>query len=171
MHKTLYEHIPHEHVHRNSNRVHEQEQMRASLNQRIALLLARSVSSMFTAYLFTLLAFVGLAGLLGWLNPFVFLLTTWISQQFLQLVYLPILSVESSVIERKQHIQAEETYQTEIHILHNQEQMELHANAQDAKLIEIEERQIRIEEKQDRILTRLEQLPVPKTAKKTEVAK
>lgn len=152
----LYEHEVHPHAIYNANRLHEQEQMRGSFNQRFAVLLTNSVSSMWAAYIFTVLALLGLFGLLGWLNPFVFLLTTWISQQFIQLVCLPILGVSQSVIERKQEIQSEEMFKTAQNSFHDIEQIVKHLDEQDKAILQI--------------LTRLEQMPAPKT-KKTEVVK
>ena len=117
--------------------VHEHLKSHDGFNTRIAVLLTKSVGSMWTAYIFTLLAFVGLFGLLGWLNPFTFLLTTWISQQFLQLVFLPILSVGQSVLGKHQELVTEETAKNTRALLHQIMQVAKHLGAQDEQLLSI----------------------------------
>src|ERR1700693_5011408 len=108
----LYHHVPHEHKVRNVNRAHAAEIAAAGFNTRLAVELTRSVGTMWTAYIFTTLSVIGLLGLLGLLNPFVFLLTTWISQQFLQLVLLPVIMVGQNVLGRKAELLAEEQFTT-----------------------------------------------------------
>lgn len=131
----LYSHTEHPHTARNVNLLHAFELKSSGFNQRFAVTLTKTVSSMWAAYLFAVLALLGLFGLLGWLSPFVFLLTTWISQQFLQLVFLPILAVGQDVLSRHQELQAEETYQTTMKIFHESEQMRLHMDAQDQEIL------------------------------------
>jgi len=165
----LYEHEAHPHLIHNANRLHEQERMQGNFNQRFAVLLTKSVSSMSAAYLFTVLALIGLFGLFGWLNPFVFLLTTWISQQFIQLVCLPILGVSQSVIERKQEIQAEEQFKTTQNSFHDIEQIVNHLNMQDAELLKQDEI---LSKQNDMMLQILQRLDKPARAtKKSEVVK
>src|SRR5258708_14930394 len=89
--RVLFRNEPHQYQPRNVNLLHETEQAASGFNTRLAVALTQGTGTMWTAYAFTVLAFIGLFGLLGWLNPFVFLLTTWISQQFLQLVLLPLI--------------------------------------------------------------------------------
>lgn len=100
------------HEPRNVNTLHKVEQGEAGFNQRLAVLLTRLVGTMPTAYFFAALAFVGLCGILGLLNPVVILLVTWLSQTFLQLVFLPILSVGQNVLGRHAELLAEEQYRT-----------------------------------------------------------
>lgn len=135
MSRTLYRHQPHPYQPKNPNATHQAEQHAAGFNTWLAVAITRLVGNMWTAYCFTLLSLIGLLGLLGWLNPFTFLLATWLSQQFLQLVFLPILSVGQGTLSRKQEIQADETYQTAMKIYHNDAQMTEHLKAQDAELV------------------------------------
>jgi nitrate reductase NapE component len=133
---TLFEHAEHPHIPTNPNEIHKAEQSNASLNERIAVTLTRYVSTMQCAYFFVVIALVGLFGLLGWLNPFVFLLMTWLSQQFLQLVFLPILSVGQGVLSRQQAIQADETHNVALKNAHDIAQIAEHLATQDKELIE-----------------------------------
>lgn len=133
----LYRHIPHWHTPRNVNEVHKAKQQAAGFNQRLAVALTKSVGSMWTAYIFTALAFVGLFGLLGWLNPFTFLLATWLSQQFLQLVFLPVLAVGQSVLSKHQELQADEMFATTQKSFHDVEEIMKHLDAQDKVILEI----------------------------------
>src|SRR6266852_1920723 len=95
--RVLFRHEPHQHQPRNVNLLHETEQAESGFNTRLAVALTKGVGTMWTAYIFTVLAIIGLLGLLGWLNPFTFLLATWVSQQFLQLVLLPVIMVGQNV--------------------------------------------------------------------------
>src|SRR5579859_8042012 len=74
----LFQHEPHRHQPRNVNLLHEAEKACADFNTRLAVALTKYTGTMWAAYIFTVLAVLGLFGLLNWLNPFVFLLTTWI---------------------------------------------------------------------------------------------
>jgi len=134
---TLYEHIKHLHTPRNVNDTHKAEQEASGVNTRVAVTLTKAVGTMWMAYLFTVLALVGLFGLLGWLNPFVFLLATWVSQQFAQLVLLPIIMVGQNVLSRHSELQAEEAFQTTMKSYHDTEQIIEHLNKQDEKILEI----------------------------------
>lgn len=135
MSSSLYNPCPHPHTARNINVAHEIEQSRAGLNARLAVALTKTVGTMECAYVFAGLACVGLAGILGLLNPVVILLVAWISQTFIQLVFLPILSVGQGVLGRKQELQAEEQFHTTVKIFHDVEQIMQHLSAQDAELL------------------------------------
>ena len=128
--------VPVRHPHQPKN-VNEQHKAERSFNTRLAVLLTKSVGTMWMAYAFTILAVVGLLGLLGFLNPFTFLLTTWISQQFLQLVFLPVLAVGQSVLGRHAELLAEEQFNTTMRTYHDLEQVMLHLDKQDEKILEI----------------------------------
>jgi hypothetical protein len=132
---TLFQYQPHPHETRNPNLLHEAEIAVAAFNQRLAFKLAGLVDSMWTTYIFTCISFAGLLGLLGWLNPFIFLLMTWLSQQFLQLVYLPIITVKQGIQERKVYLQVEESYKNTIMMQHNLKQIADHLVEQDKELI------------------------------------
>jgi uncharacterized membrane protein len=131
----LFHREPHQHQPRNVNMILAAEQAAEGFNTRLAVALTRHTGTMWTAYIFTVLAFIGLFGLLGWLNPFVFLLTTWISQQFLQLVLLPVIMVGQNVLGRKSELQADEQFNTTMSTYHDIEQVMLHLCAQDAELL------------------------------------
>jgi uncharacterized membrane protein len=130
----------HGHVPRNVNVLHAAEQSVAGANTKIAVTLTRWVGSMWAAYIFTGLALIGLLGLLGWLNPFTFLLTTWASQQFAQLVLLPIIMVGQNVLGRHAELMAEEQFETTQRSYHDIEQIIEHLNKQDEKILEILEK-------------------------------
>jgi len=133
--RALFQHEPHQHQPRNVNLLHAAEQAAAGFNTRLAVGLTQSVGTMWTAYVFTVLAVIGLFGLLGWLNPFTFLLATWVSQQFLQLVLLPVIMVGQNVLGRKSELQADEQFNTTMSTYHDIEQIMQHLLAQDAELL------------------------------------
>ena len=105
-----YEHQPYQP--RNIKLLYEAEQKAAGVNTRIAVVLTKSVGTMWTAYTFMALAVVGLMAILGLLSPIVALLVVWISQTFLQLTLLPIIMVGQNVLGRKSELQAEEQFNT-----------------------------------------------------------
>ncbi|HEY7416628.1 MAG TPA: hypothetical protein VH593_15675 [Ktedonobacteraceae bacterium] len=129
---------------------HQEELASSNWNTRIAVMLTKAVGTMWTAYIFVVLALIGLFGLLGWLNPFVFLLATWTSQQFLQLVFLPILSVGQNVLNRHNEIQSEEQYHATLNTYQDSEEVkklltDLQSTVSTLVEILLEERQARKE--------------------------
>jgi hypothetical protein len=133
--RVLFRHEPHQHQPRNVNLLMEAEQATAGFNTRVAVALTKGVGTMWTAYFFSLLAFVGLLGLLNLLNPITFLLATWVSQQFLQLVLLPVIMVGQNVLGRKAELQSDEQFNTTMSTYHDIEQIMQHLAAQDAELL------------------------------------
>ncbi len=135
--QTLFSHQKHPHQPKNVNALVRAEQAAAGFNVKLAVLLTDGTGTMWTAYIFCALAFIGLLGLLGLLNPFVFLLTTWLSQQFLQLVLLPVIMVGQSVLSRHSELLAEEQFSTTQHMFHDIGQIMQHLDAQDEKILAI----------------------------------
>ena len=80
--------------------------MVGQFNTRLAVMITRSVGTMWAAYVFTLIAFGGgVAVLTG--NVFLTALSVLISQTFLQLVLLPVIMVGQNVISASQDARAE----------------------------------------------------------------
>lgn len=131
----LFEHKKHPHIPINVNDLHAAEQRVAGINTKIAVTLTRWVGSMTCAWVFTGIAIIGLFGLLGLLNPFIFLLMQWLSQQFLQLVLLSIIMVGQAVLGHKQELQAEEQFNFTEKSYHDIEQIMKHLEAQDSELL------------------------------------
>jgi uncharacterized membrane protein len=154
--RVLFRHEPHQHQPRNINSLHEAEKAAAGFNTRLAVLLTQYTGTMWTAYIFTVLALIGLLGLFNLLNPFVFLLTTWISQQFLQLVLLPVIMVGQNVLGHKTELQADEQFNTTMSTYHDIEQIMLHLSAQDAELLRQAKMLIHLLEKNGISLQQLE---------------
>ncbi len=136
----LYEHKPHPHKPQNVNVLHQAEQAASGINTSIAIALANSEGSMWTAYSFVLLALVGLLAILGLLPPIIALLVAWLSQTLIQLVLLPVIMVGQNVLNRKTELQAEEQFQTTQRSYHDIEQIMHHLDAQDQKILEILEK-------------------------------
>lgn len=158
----LFQHAVHPHEPANANHLHSAEQ---SFNTRLAVALTKIVGTMPTAYTFACLALLGLLGILGILSPLAIVLVTWISQTFLQLVFLPILSVGQSVLSRKQEIQADETYGFTVKSYHDVEQIRQHLYAQDQELV----RQTHIIEEQGRLIEQFG-VAVEKLIKRVDMA-
>lgn len=138
MENQLFAHKPHPHKPTNANVLHKTEQEIAGFNQRLAVNLTRIVGTVWTAYAFAGLACIGLLAILGVLGPLVALLVAWVSQTFLQLVFLPILSVGQGVLARKQELQADAQFADVEKIYHDIEQIMHHLDAQDTELVHLE---------------------------------
>lgn len=129
------------HPHPNHDRIKHATQIHkerniVSVNRKFAVFLTKNVGSMWTAYLFVLLAFVGLASILGYLSPLVVVLVTWLSQTFIQLVLLPVIMVGQNVLNEHNEAQADVTYENTKHSLEDEKMMIEHLNQQDKVLIQ-----------------------------------
>lgn len=131
--QALYQHTLHSHKPTNINTLQAEEYQ--SVNNRIAIILTRSVGSMSTAYSFVVLALIGLFAILGLLPPVIALLVAWLSQTFIQLVLLPVIMVGQNVLNRKAELQAEEQFNTTQKSYHDIEQIMLHLQEQDTELL------------------------------------
>jgi len=111
-------------------------------NTSFALLVTKSVGTMWAAYLFTALALISLPAAIATHSPII--IVAWIAQTFLQLVLLPIIIVGQNVISASQDARAEADHLT-LTALH----------AMNVRQIEMLEQQRRILEQQHTILERL----------------
>jgi hypothetical protein len=125
---SLYRHVPHPHI------AHRKESAVARFNTRAAVIVTRSVGTMWMAYAFCLLAFYGLpAGLHGGAAGFV----QWASSQFIQLVLLPIIIVGSAVLAEVSDRLAKQQFDDVEALLHGQSEQAAHLAAQDEKILAI----------------------------------
>lgn len=129
-----FERILHHHEPRNMNAVHEAEIRAAGFHQRLAVGITEATGSMWTAYLFTFLALLGFPALSTFLGPVVAIYVIWVSQTFIQLVMLPVLSVGQNVLGRKSELMADEQFQTTTKTYHDIEQIMEHLDHQDAQM-------------------------------------
>ena len=82
-------------------------------NARLAVLITKSVGTMWAAYLFMLLSFVSLPqAWAAFVRGDTFIGVSWLSQSFLQLVLLPIIIVGQNVISASQDARAEADHLT-----------------------------------------------------------
>jgi hypothetical protein len=107
----------------------------SKFNNRLALKITNSVGSMWSAYLFALLSLTSLPAILVLLSPHmrsvfpkfivdtsVITLIAWISQNFLQLVLLPVIMVGQNVIQDRQSAKAETDHRTLTYLANLQEE-------------------------------------------------
>lgn len=128
----LFQHVPHPHVPHNVNLLHEAEKASSSLNDRIAIALTKGVGSMTCAYIFAVLALLGLPGLLP---PVVAQWVQWISQTFIQLVMLSIIMVGTGLLGRHQELQSDEQFETTTKTYNDIGQIIEHLGKQDEELL------------------------------------
>ena len=141
---SLYEHIPHPHVHarRAAGPVkvadqHNTDNLAARINTRIALNVTKVVGSMWCAYVFGLMDLFSLPDAIkGGTGT----LIAWIAQTFLQLVLLSIIMVGQNVQADAADKRAEATYHDVTAVLHENAQLQAHLIAQDNLLTKIAER-------------------------------
>jgi hypothetical protein len=112
-------------------------------NSRLAVLITRSVGTMWTAYLFALIALISLPAAIATHSSLV--IVAWVAQTFLQLVLLPIIIVGQNVISASQDARAEADHLT-LTTLH----------AMNVRQLEMLEQQSKILEQQHRILEMLD---------------
>ena len=94
------------HVH---SRIHG-ESLVGRFNTRLAVLITKSVGSMWCAYVFVGLALISLPAALSTRDPLI--IVAWIAQTFLQLVLLPIIIVGQNVQAAADDARAESDHQT-----------------------------------------------------------
>jgi hypothetical protein len=106
-------------------------------NSRIAVLITKSVGTMWAAYVFALLALISFPqALLAFVRGDTVTGISWISQAFLQLVLLPIILVGQNVISASQDARAEADHETLV-ALHTMNVRQLQMLEQQEKILEI----------------------------------
>lgn len=107
------------------------------LNSRIAVLITKSVGTMWAAYVFALLALISFPqALMAFIRGDTVTGISWISQAFLQLVLLPIILVGQNVISASQDARAEADHETLV-ALHTMNVRQLQMLEQQEKILEI----------------------------------
>jgi hypothetical protein len=104
-------------------------------NTWLAVKVTSGVGTMWCAYAFAALALVSLPAAITSGNPVV--LVSWISQTFLQLVLLSIISVGQNVLATASDKRAEATYEDADAVLHTALQIQDHLAAQDVEIEKI----------------------------------
>lgn len=107
----------------------------SKFNNTLAVRITKGVGTMWTAYLFCLLAFVSLPAVLSgvfhnlahwfphWLiSASLIALIAWIAQTFFQLILLPIIMVGQNVIQSQQDAKAESDHKTLTYLANLQEE-------------------------------------------------
>ncbi len=98
-------------------------------NARVGVGITVAVGTMWTAYLFTVLALISLPAAVR--SHDTIILVAWVAQTFLQLVLLPIIIVGQNVQAAAADQRAEDTYKDTEAILHETLQLQAHLQAQD----------------------------------------
>lgn len=106
-------------------------------NARFGLLITVVVGTMWTAYLFTLLALFALPDAV---KQGTYYIVVWLSSSFLQLVLLPIIIVGQNIQAKAADKRAEETYKDAEAVLKEAEEIQKHLLAQDKAISAIVER-------------------------------
>jgi hypothetical protein len=102
---------------------------RVGLNGKLGLLITTIVGTMWTAYLFTLLALISLPSAIKTGDRLI--IVAWIAQTFLQLVLLPIIIVGQNIQAKASDKRAEQTYKDAEAVLHECMQIQAHLTSQD----------------------------------------
>jgi hypothetical protein len=118
------------------------------LNARVGLRITLVVGTMWTAYVFTVLALFALPDAL---RQGTYAIVVWLSSSFLQLVLLPIIIVGQNIQAKAADKRAEDTFKDAEAVLRESEEIQKHLLAQDEAL--------------SGIIDRLQQLAANRTAK------
>ncbi len=106
-------------------------------NSRLAVLITKSVGTMWAAYIFGLLALISLPqALSAFIRGDTVTGVAWLSQSFLQLVLLPIILVGQNVISASQDARAEADHET-LTALHTMNVRQIQMLEQQEKILEI----------------------------------
>jgi len=104
------------------------------MNAKFGLKVTLAVGTMWTAYLFTLIALIALPSAIHQGTYFV---VVWLSSSFLQLVLLPIIIVGQNIQATAADKRAEETYKDAEAVLKEAEEIQKHLLAQDEAITDI----------------------------------
>jgi len=131
----IYEHIPHPHIEFRKKNAPKPKSLHegplARFNTFLAESITKSVSTMWCAYAFALVAFISLPEAI---HTGTGALISWVAQTFLQLVLLSIIMVGQKVEGVAANARAEDTYKDAETILHEVIEIQKHLEAQDALL-------------------------------------
>ncbi len=106
-------------------------------NSRLAVLITKSVGTMWAAYLFVLIGLISLPqAFTAFIHGDTVTGVAWLSQSFLQLVLLPIIIVGQNVISASQDARAEADHET-LTALHTMNVRQLQMLEQQEKILEI----------------------------------
>ena len=142
--QALYQHEAHPHTPTDVLAKHKAARRAGSgmirrANDWLAVRSSGVLGSMWTFYLFILLAFTGFPGI-PWVMCTPQAFVAWLSSQTIQLVALPLLGAGQIVLNRHAELQSNENYNNIVRLLHEQDQHRRHLDAQDVVLRAIDAR-------------------------------
>lgn len=103
-------HIPRLVLNRHVHKEIHGDNMMGRVNTRLAVVITKSVGSMWCAYIFALIALISLPAAISSRDPIIII--GWIAQTFLQLVLLPIIIVGQNVLAAASDARAEGDHET-----------------------------------------------------------
>lgn len=148
----IFTHVPHPHLAHRTGPVkvadqHSTETAVQRFNARLAVRITNSVGTMWTSYVFTVLALVSLPAILvqgnlvgattfpKWMiSVSLIALVAWVAQTFLQLVLLPVIIVGQNIQASAADARSQATYDDASAALHEAGQIQEHMTAQDVEL-------------------------------------
>ncbi len=156
----LFNYVPHPHLERRASggppttadaaaKVHGAETTMGLFNARLGLKITDGVGTMWTAYVFSVLALLSLPAVLSGFHAFkstfpswmirtsIIALIAWVAQTFLQLVLLPIIIVGQNIQAEAADRRSQATYDDACAILEEAKQIQAHLEAQDKAIEDI----------------------------------
>lgn len=103
--------------------------LKLTLNERIGLVITKSVGSMWAAYVFAGLSLVSLPAAISSGNTII--MVSWVAQTFLQLVLLPVIIVGQNIQAKAADDRAIATYEDAGAILEEAKEIQSHLSVQD----------------------------------------
>ena len=167
---SLHEHVPHPHLaHRKTagpvkaDDQHDRSSAMARFNARFAVVITRSVGSMYCAYVFAAFDLISLPAAL---KAGTQAIVSWIAQTFLQLVLLSVIMVGQDVQAKAGDARSQQTFLDAEAMIHEQAQAAAHLAAQDETILDIlgrVERNTELTAQVHGLVTALSKPPAPKT--------
>ncbi len=106
-----------------------------SINERIGLVITKSVGSMWAAYLFACLSLISLPAAIASGNTLT--MVSWVAQTFLQLVLLPVIIVGQNIQAKAADDRAIATYEDAGAILEEAKEIQAHLGVQDQHISDL----------------------------------
>ena len=132
----VFDHTPHPHTRKrlggSAPPPPKVDDERGGVNGKLGLFVTTIVGTMWTAYLFTVLALISFPAAIS--SGKSIIIVAWIAQTFLQLVLLPVIIVGQNIQSKAADKRGEQTYKDAEAILHECLQIQAHLNAQDDAL-------------------------------------
>ena len=129
-----YEYQPHPSVKTRAGK-HPANREKLGFNDKLGLLITKTVGTMWAAYAFVAIALLALPAVIA--NGDTLVIVAWVTQTFLQLVLLPVIIVGQNIQAKAAEARAIATYEDATALLHETKEIQQHLAAQDEVMLQL----------------------------------